>query len=107
MAAYCASKAGLVGLMRAAACDLGRFGATANAVCPGWVRTDMAERDAESEARRRGLDVASVWKERDASYPRGRVLDAAEVAEVIGFLVSDAACGVNGEAVTVALGGVW
>lgn len=107
MAAYCASKAGLVGLMRAVACDIGAFGATANAVCPGWVRTAMAERDAEAEAARRGIDAAEVWRERDASYPRGRVLVAEEVAAAIGLLVGGAASGINGEAITVALGGTW
>ncbi|OYW62656.1 MAG: hypothetical protein B7Z10_03395 [Rhodobacterales bacterium 32-66-7] len=107
MAAYCASKHGVIGLMRAVACDIGSFGATANAVCPGWVRTDMAEADVRADATRRGLTPAEVWRAHDASYPRGRVLDPQEVGEVISFLISDAASGVNGEAVTVALGGRW
>jgi enoyl-[acyl-carrier-protein] reductase (NADH) len=41
------------------------------------------------------------------SYPRKRVLTAEEVAQTISFLVSDAAQGINGEAITVALGGQW
>jgi NAD(P)-dependent dehydrogenase (short-subunit alcohol dehydrogenase family) len=48
-----------------------------------------------------------VWCERAAIYPQNRVLEPREVAQVIAFLCSDAAGGVNGEAITVALGGVW
>ena len=48
-----------------------------------------------------------MWTERAASYPPGRVLTPAEVAEVIVFLCSDNASGINGEAVTVALGSIW
>jgi NAD(P)-dependent dehydrogenase (short-subunit alcohol dehydrogenase family) len=48
-----------------------------------------------------------VWSERAALYPRKRVLEPREVAEVIAFLCSEAAGGVNGEAITVALGGLW
>jgi NAD(P)-dependent dehydrogenase (short-subunit alcohol dehydrogenase family) len=48
-----------------------------------------------------------VWAERAASYPPGRVLTPREVAEVIVFLCTDHASGVNGEAVTVALGSIW
>jgi NAD(P)-dependent dehydrogenase (short-subunit alcohol dehydrogenase family) len=107
MSAYCASKHGLLGLMRSVACDIGSHGATANAVCPGWVRTAMADDDARREADKRNVDVAQVWRERDASYPRGRVLSADEVARTISFLVSEAAAGINGEAITVALGGLW
>jgi NAD(P)-dependent dehydrogenase (short-subunit alcohol dehydrogenase family) len=105
--AYTASKHGLIGLARALAQDAGPFGVTSNAVLPGWVRTAMAERSAKTEAERRGVSVEQVWQERAAIYPRNRVLDPREVAEVIAFLCSDAAAGINGEAITVALGGMW
>jgi 3-hydroxybutyrate dehydrogenase len=105
--AYTASKHGVIGLARAVAQDAGPFGVTSNAVLPGWVRTAMAERSAKSEARRRGISVDEVWRERAAIYPQNRVLEPREVAQVIAFLCSDASGGVNGEAITVALGGVW
>ena len=105
--AYTASKHGLIGLARAVAQDAGPFGVTSNAVLPGWVRTAMAERSAATEAERRGVTVEQVWRERAAIYPQNRVLEPREVAQVIAFLCSDAAGGVNGEAITVALGGVW
>ncbi len=105
--AYTASKHGLIGLARAVAQDAGPFGVTSNAVLPGWVRTEMAERSAKTAAERRGVTVEQVWKERAAIYPPNRVLEPREVAQVIAFLCSDAAGGVNGEAITVALGGVW
>ena len=105
--AYNVSKHGLIGLARSVAQDAGPFGVTSNAVLPGWVRTAMAERSAEAEAGRRGITIDQVWAERAAIYPQNRVLEPREVAQVIAFLCSDAAGGVNGEAVTVALGGVW
>jgi NAD(P)-dependent dehydrogenase (short-subunit alcohol dehydrogenase family) len=107
MAPYCASKHGLIGLMRSVAWDIGAYNATANAVCPGWVRTEMAERNALQDAERRGLSVDEVWRQRAMSYPRKSVLTADEVAQTISFLASDAAQGINGEAITVALGGMW
>ncbi len=105
--AYTASKHGLIGLARAIAQDAGPSGVTSNAVLPGWVKTAMAERSAQSEASRRNITVAQVWAERAAIYPQNRVLQPIEVAQVIAFLCSDAAAGVNGEAITVALGGIW
>ncbi|HWZ62485.1 MAG TPA: SDR family oxidoreductase [Steroidobacteraceae bacterium] len=105
--AYTASKHGLIGLARAIAQDAGPFGVTCNAVLPGWVRTAMAERSAKTEAARRGVTVEEVWRERAAIYPQKRVLEPREVAQVIAFLCAEAASGVNGEAVTVALGGIW
>src|SRR5205814_338161 len=83
----------------AVAQDAGPFGVTSNAVLPGWVRTAMAERSAQSEAERRGISVEQVWRERAAIYPQNRVLEPREVAQVIAFLCSDAAGGVNGEAI--------
>jgi NAD(P)-dependent dehydrogenase (short-subunit alcohol dehydrogenase family) len=105
--AYTASKHGVIGLARAIAQDAGPFGVTSNAVLPGWVRTAMAERSAKTEAQRRGISVEEVWHERAAIYPQKRVLEPVEVAQVIAFLCGEAAGGVNGEAITVALGGIW
>jgi NAD(P)-dependent dehydrogenase (short-subunit alcohol dehydrogenase family) len=105
--AYSTSKHGLLGLMRAVAQDAGPFGVRSNAVLPGWVRTEMAERSARAEASERGISPDQVWNERAAGYPENRVLTPREVADVIVFLCSDAASGINGEAIRVALGGVW
>jgi NAD(P)-dependent dehydrogenase (short-subunit alcohol dehydrogenase family) len=107
MAAYCASKHGLLGLTRAAAHDVAPHGVTVNAVAPGWVRTSMSDQSAAREAGRRGLSVEQVWDERARSYDAGRVADVAEVAAAIDFLVSEEASGVNGEVITVALGEIW
>jgi NAD(P)-dependent dehydrogenase (short-subunit alcohol dehydrogenase family) len=105
--AYDTSKHGLLGLMRSVAQDVGSFGITCNAVLPGWVRTSMAERSAAEVAAQRGVSVEEVWAERATVYPAGRVVTAEEVAAAIVFLASEEASGINGEAITVALGGIW
>jgi len=102
--AYNSSKHGLIGLMRSVAEDGGAFGITSNAVLPGWVRTEMAERSARYEARNRGITADEVWQERAAMYPPGRVATPREVAEMIAFLASEESSGVSGEAIRVALG---
>jgi NAD(P)-dependent dehydrogenase (short-subunit alcohol dehydrogenase family) len=105
--AYNSSKHGLLGLMRSVAQDAGPHNVTSNAVLPGWVRTPMAETSAKAEAEQRGITTDQVWEERAALYPLGRVVTPEEVAEVIAFLASEESSGVNGEAITVALGSVW
>ena len=104
---YCASKHGVIGLARSVAHDVGTFGGTCNAVLPGWIRTPIADADVAREAAARGVTTDQVWAEHDASYPRGRSLEPIEVAKVIAWLATDDAAGVNGEALTVALGSVW
>ncbi|MBT6211148.1 MAG: SDR family oxidoreductase, partial [Woeseia sp.] len=105
--AYNSSKHGLLGLMRSVAQDAGRYNITSNAVLPGWVRTEMAERSARQEATDRGITADQVWIERAALYPPGRVASPQEVAEMIAFLASEESSGVSGEAIRVALGSVW
>ena len=105
--AYNSSKSGLLGLMRSAAQDGGAYGITANAVLPGWVRTEMAERSARHEARDRGVSADQVWQERSALYPPGRVATPEEVAETIAFLATEESSGVSGESIRVALGSNW
>lgn len=104
--AYNCSKHGLIGLMRSVCRDGGEFDVTSNAVLPGWVRTEMAERSALAEARARSITPEDVWEERNALYPPGRVATPLEVAEMIAFLASEESSGVSGQAITVALGGV-
>jgi NAD(P)-dependent dehydrogenase (short-subunit alcohol dehydrogenase family) len=105
--AYCASKHALLGLMRSVAQDVAPFNVTCNAVCPGWVRTAMAERHTELEAERRGISVEAIWAERAAEYPAGRIVAPEEIAATIAFLAGEEASGINGEAITVALGSLW
>jgi NAD(P)-dependent dehydrogenase (short-subunit alcohol dehydrogenase family) len=107
LGAYSASKHGLIGLARSVAQDVASYGVTCNAVLPGWVRSQQADADAEREAQLRGITTEQVWRERAASYPAGRIVEAEEVASVITFLVSEQASGVNGETITVALGSSW
>jgi NAD(P)-dependent dehydrogenase (short-subunit alcohol dehydrogenase family) len=103
-AAYNSAKAGLLGLMRSAAVDAGAHGVTANAVLPGWVRTEMAERSARAEAAERGVSPEEIWAERAALYAPGRVVTPEEVAQAIAFLAGEEASGISGQALTVALG---
>jgi 3-oxoacyl-[acyl-carrier protein] reductase len=87
---YAASKAGLVGLARSLARELGSRGITANVVAPGFVATDMTA--ALSDERRSEI-VGQV--------PLGRYAQAEEVAAVVGFLASEAAAYVTGAVVPV------
>jgi NAD(P)-dependent dehydrogenase (short-subunit alcohol dehydrogenase family) len=102
--AYTAAKHGVIGLVRGAAIDLAPYATTCNAVCPGWVRTEMAETSARAEAERRGISADEVWAQRAAGYRAGRVVEVDEVAATILFLASPAASGISGEAIRVALG---
>jgi NAD(P)-dependent dehydrogenase (short-subunit alcohol dehydrogenase family) len=104
--AYTTSKHAVLGLMRATAQDVGPFGITCNAVCPGWVHTDMADRSAARVAADRGIEAADIWRERDAQHPRGVALQPEEVAESIAFLCGEAATGISGQAISVNAGGV-
>jgi meso-butanediol dehydrogenase/(S,S)-butanediol dehydrogenase/diacetyl reductase len=98
---YCVSKAGLIMLARCVAGDYGRAGVRANAVCPGWVRTPMGDEDMDVVARRHGTDREGAYRLVHAAHPLGRAAEPEEVAEVIAFLVSEAASYVTGAAVMV------
>jgi NAD(P)-dependent dehydrogenase (short-subunit alcohol dehydrogenase family) len=102
--AYTAGKHGVIGLVRAAALDLAPYGTTCNAVCPGWVRTEMAEASARAAAGRRQISADDVWAERAAGYVAGRVVEVDEITATILFLAGPQASGISGEAIRVALG---
>jgi NAD(P)-dependent dehydrogenase (short-subunit alcohol dehydrogenase family) len=98
--AYGSAKAGAIHLVRHLAVDHGPQGVRANAVCPGWVRTPMADGALAGLAEAvGGLDAAYAEATRYA--PDRRPAEADEVARAIAWLLSDAASGVNGATITV------
>lgn len=100
-AAYCASKAGLHGLVRSLAIDVGPRGITCNAVCPGWVETEMARTRIGEIAADEQKDVATVATEARAALPLRRFVDPEEVARFVAFLWSPAADAITGQAISI------
>jgi 3-oxoacyl-[acyl-carrier protein] reductase len=97
---YSAAKAGLQGMTRTLAIELGPFGITVNAVAPGFIDTAMTQ----ETARRMGIDP-DLFKEGAAQrIPLRRVGQPSEVASVIAFLASDDASFVSGQIIYVAGG---
>ena len=107
MSAYCASKHGLIGLMRSVAADTIEHGVTCNAVLPGWVRTTMGDADAAAEGRSRGMTADEVWAERAAATRPSACSTRARSPAWCGSWPRTTPSGVNGEAITVALGSHW
>jgi NAD(P)-dependent dehydrogenase (short-subunit alcohol dehydrogenase family) len=92
VSAYDASKAGLLGLARSAAHALGPSGIRVNAVCPGYVRTEMTDLLFATDA---------VIDHIETKIPLLRVAEADDIATVIRFLLSDEAGYVTGSSITV------
>lgn len=103
-AAYCASKHGVLGLVRALAPELAPRGVTVNAVCPGWVDTRMAAADLERSARERGTTTEIERAAAVGAIPIGRFVAAEEVADLIAFLASPGAAAITGQAVSISGG---
>ncbi|WP_316755692.1 SDR family NAD(P)-dependent oxidoreductase [Streptomyces herbicida] len=102
-APYATSKAALLQLCRSVAVDYGRQGVRANIVCPGWVRTEMADRRMTRFAAEAGLEggMDAAYEKATALLPMGRPGEPREVAEAIDWLLSPAASYVNGSVLTV------
>jgi NAD(P)-dependent dehydrogenase (short-subunit alcohol dehydrogenase family) len=100
-AAYCASKAAVIQLTRCIALDHGPDGVRANCVCPGWVRTPMADQEMTELGERRGIGREAAYSLAVAEVPSQRPGDADEVAEAIVWLAGPAASYVNGAVITV------
>jgi SDR family mycofactocin-dependent oxidoreductase len=94
LAAYCAAKAGVTGLIRALAAELGTTGVTANAVSPGSTATPILDESARLYGLERAQDFA-------VQQPMRRLLDPAEIAAVLAFLAGPASSGMTGAVVPV------
>lgn len=96
LAAYCASKAGLIGLTRSVALDHGPDGIRCNAVCPGYIETDML-----AEWYAAAPDPSRARAQVERAHPLGRIGSPEDVAAVVVWLASDAARFVTGQCFVV------
>jgi len=100
--AYCASKAGVIGLVRALALELAPRGFTVNAVAPGQIDTRMNSADLETVSRRQGRPAQELLQAHlGARVPARRLGTPDEVAAVFAFLASDAADFISGEVLRI------
>jgi NAD(P)-dependent dehydrogenase (short-subunit alcohol dehydrogenase family) len=96
--AYCAAKHGVVGFTRALALALAPRGITVNALCPGWVDTDMA--------RARYRDLGITPEQAATAVPTGRVATPAEIADAAVWLLRPESRGITGHALPIDGGGL-
>jgi NAD(P)-dependent dehydrogenase (short-subunit alcohol dehydrogenase family) len=100
IAAYCASKHGVVGFTRAVAAEAAGTGVTANAICPGYTETDILRSAVANITAKTGRDEEETRRVLAASNPQGRIATVDEVAEAVLMLINGSQ---TGEALIVPL----
>jgi NAD(P)-dependent dehydrogenase (short-subunit alcohol dehydrogenase family) len=104
ISAYCASKHGMIGMTRALAHEAAKRGVTVNAVCPGYVETDIVANAAENIAAKTRLSTDEARAALYANNPQGRLITPDEVASAISWLCSEGAAATNGAAIPISGG---
>ncbi len=99
--AYCASKHALVGMTRAVAAEIARTPVTINAVCPGWVDTDMSREATQRIADKTKRTQAEAEAELAGMSPQRRLIAPAEVAHLVLSLCSPDARGIHGQSIVL------
>jgi NAD(P)-dependent dehydrogenase (short-subunit alcohol dehydrogenase family) len=101
IAAYAASKHGVLGLTRVAALEAAERGVTVNAVCPGYVDSPMTDASIARIVDKTGLKAADVRKRIEDMSPQKRLMTVDEVAALVVFLCGDDARGITGQALSL------
>jgi len=100
-AAYSVSKAGLISLVQSIARDFGPDGVRANVICPGWVRTEMADGEMAEFGAPFGLDVDEAYAVATELVPQRRAAEPAEVGRAVEWLAGEESSYVNGAVLVV------
>ena len=107
VAPYVAAKHGVVGLMRALAAETAKSGVTVNAVCPGFVETDMLEESIQRIVEKTGRSSVEARASLTSTNPQGRFIQPQEVAAAVLWLCGDAAASITGQAISISGGETW
>jgi NAD(P)-dependent dehydrogenase (short-subunit alcohol dehydrogenase family) len=107
VAPYVAAKHGVIGLMRALAAETAKSGVTVNAVCPGYVETDMLDKAVSKIVEKSGRSADEARALLVATNPQGRLVQADEVATAVLWLCSDKASSITGQAISISGGETW
>jgi NAD(P)-dependent dehydrogenase (short-subunit alcohol dehydrogenase family) len=99
--AYCASKAGLLGLMRSWAAEFASEKILVNAICPGWVNTDMATQGLKTFAQNTGKSYENILQEEMGRVLLGKMSEPEEIANLVKFLVSQEQSSITGQTIDI------
>ena len=107
VAPYVAAKHGVVGLMRALAVETAKSGLTVNAICPGFVDTDMLAESIQRIVEKTGRSVEDARATLASANPQGRFVQPDEVAAAVLYLCGAAASSVTGQTLSISGGETW
>ena len=99
--AYCTAKTGLIGFTRALALELAPRKITVNALCPGWVDTEMALTGMKNGAAAQGISVEEFRTQAMSRVPLGEMVTPDEVANLVAFLASEAGKNITAQAISI------
>ncbi len=99
--AYCASKAGLLGLMRSFAAEFTGDKILVNAICPGWVNTEMAHQGLEDFSKALNISQEEAYQQAMSQVPLGKMSEPKEIAHQVAFLMSEKQTSFTGQTLDI------
>lgn len=99
-AAYCSTKHGLIGFTRTLALELAPRKITVNAICPGWVNTEMSQQGMQFAADQMKTTKEEFWKMASQSVPLREIIEPEEIAHLVSFIINPKTKNLTGQSIT-------